>query len=70
MRRIATVVVSVAVLLALGAPAVNAASAPAMDNQDNNLLDKLLGSADPGEGPVAQTQDTLDGVATLHGLLG
>ncbi|GHI40580.1 hypothetical protein [Streptomyces violascens] len=70
MRRIATVVVSVAVLLALGAPAVSAASAPAMDNQDNNLLDTLLGSADPGEGPVAQTQDTLDGVATLHGLLG
>ncbi|MFJ8387738.1 hypothetical protein ACIQ9Q_25070 [Streptomyces sp. NPDC094438] len=70
MRRIAAVVVSAAALLALGAPAANAASVPAKDSQDNNLLDKLLGSTDPDEGPVAQTQDTLDGVTTLHGLLG
>ena len=70
MRRIATAVVSAAALLALGAPAVNAASVPAKDSQDNNPIDKLLGSTDPGEGPVAQTQETLDGVATLHGLLG
>jgi hypothetical protein len=77
------VAVSAAALLALGAPAVNAASGPAKPspgtsnrNQDKNLtnsLDKLMGSSEPGEGPVAETQETVSGLGdslSLHGLLG
>ncbi|MGW2817373.1 hypothetical protein [Streptomyces sp. NPDC001415] len=85
MRRIATITVSAAALLAFGASAVNAATPPIQptpvasnvnrDSDENkplaNALDKVLGSSDPGDGPVAETQDAVGGLTdSLHGLLG